>query len=207
MSTSIGVIITFWAYSIMSKIYTRTGDKGTTGIHGGERVDKDHSRIHAVGEIDELNCFIGKLRSGLSCEDERQALLHRIQRDLMVVMSHVATPHAIRSNNPNPLPDDLVSFCESYIDERLGRLQDNGYFLLPGGSPVAADCHICRAVARRSERWLWTLHRSDPLPEELLQFVNRLSDLFFVMAREELSRLDLPEERWQAFAYKRKKQQ
>lgn len=188
----------------MAKIYTRTGDRGQTGTHGGGRVGKDDIRIHAVGELDELNCYIGKLRASLDTRDDRQPLLHRIQRDLMVFMSHAATPSAIRESNPNPLPTDSTLYCEAYIDQRLAGLQDNGYFLLPGGSPIAADCHICRAVARRAERSLWSLHRQDPLPEELLCYINRLSDLFFVMARDELSRLDLTEERWQAFSYKRK---
>ena len=84
-------------------------------------------------------------------------------------------------------------------------LQDHGYFLLPGGTPVSAQLQFARTVARRAERRLWTLHRQDAVDEQILCFVNRLSDLFFVMARMEMQRQDWPEEKWQAFAYKRKK--
>ena len=131
----------------MKRIYTKTGDKGMTGIHGGERVPKDDIRIEANGCLDELNAVIGIVRSMLSAEDEWQQLLHAIQRELMVVMSHVATP----SDKVNPN------------------------------------------------------HRQSPLDEAILCFVNRLSDLFFVMARMEMQRQNWPEEKWQEFAYKRKK--
>ena len=156
----------------MKKVYTRTGDKGTTGIHGGARVPKDDIRIEANGCLDELNAVIGIVRSMLPAEDNWQELLHTIQRELMVVMIHVATP------------DDV---------------------LLPGGTPVSAQLHFARTVARRAERRLWTLHRQAPLNEDILRFVNRLSDLFFVMARTEMQRQDWPEEKWQEFAYKRKR--
>ena len=99
------------------RIYTRGGDKGKTGIHGGERVDKDDIRIEANGTLDELNAEIGIVRTLLPPDHEWQVLLGRIQREMMAVMSHVATPSAIRDQNPNPLPDDLAVFCESHIDD------------------------------------------------------------------------------------------
>lgn len=188
----------------MRRIYTRSGDKGTTGIHGGERVAKDDIRIEANGCIDELNAVIGIVRSLLPQEHEWQSLLFTIQKNLMGVMSHVATPSAIRSKNPNVLPDDLVSFCEEAMDTLMGQLEDNGYFILPGGTPVAAQLQFARTVARRAERRLWTLHRQDMLPEIILQFVNRLSDLFFVMARYEMQQQNWTEEKWHSFAYKRR---
>ena len=85
------------------------------------------------------------------------------------------------------------------------QLTDNDYFLLPGGTPVAAQLQFARTVARRAERRLWTLNRMDPVEEEVLKFINRLSDLFFVMARYDLQQQEWPEDRWQAFAYKRKR--
>lgn len=190
----------------MRRIYTRTGDKGTTGIHGGERVAKDDIRIEANGCIDELNAVIGIVRSLLPQEHDWQSLLFTIQKNFMVVMSHVATPSAIRSRNPNLLPDNLVVFCEEAMDGLMVQLEDNGYFILPGGTPVAAQLQFARTVARRAERRLWTLHKQDALPEVILQFVNRLSDLFFVMARYELQQQHWTEEKWQSFAYKRKSQ-
>lgn len=188
----------------MRKIYTRTGDEGMTGIHGGTRVPKDDIRIEANGCLDELNTLLGIVRSMLSETDEWQTKLCYIQRSLMVVMSHVATPSAIREQNPNELPQDLDKFCEEWMDEMMSQLEDNGYFILPGGTPLAAQLQHARAVARRAERRLWTLNRTDAVPEAILRFVNRLSDLFFVLARFELQRQQWPEEKWMAFSYKRK---
>lgn len=188
----------------MRKIYTRTGDEGMTGIHGGTRVPKDDIRIEANGCLDELNTLLGIVRSMLSETDEWQTKLCYIQRSLMVVMSHVATPSAIRAQNPNELPQDLDKFCEEWMDEMMSQLEDNGYFILPGGTPLAAQLQHARAVARRAERRLWTLNRTDAVPEAILRFVNRLSDLLFVLARFELQRQQWPEEKWMAFSYKRK---
>lgn len=198
----------------MRKIYTKTGDKGMTGIHGGERVPKDDIRIEANGCIDELNSVIGIIRSLLLPEDDRQELLYKIQTELMVVMSHVATPSALHkagmenpgSGNPNTLnAASLTKLCEQTIDEVNTAYPDNGYFLLPGGTQLSAQLHFARTVARRAERRLWTLHRQDPVNSDIMCLMNRLSDLFFVMARAELHRQNWEEERWQAFAYKRKK--
>lgn len=188
----------------MRKIYTRTGDEGMTGIHGGTRVPKDDIRIEANGCLDELNTLLGIVRSMLSETDEWQTKLCYIQRSLMVVMSHVATPSAIREQNPNELPLDLDKFCEEWMDEMMSQLEDNGYFILPGGTPLAAQLQHARAVARRAERRLWTLNRTDAVPGAILRFMNRLSDLLFVLARFELQRQQWPEEKWVAFSYKRK---
>lgn len=190
------------------KIYTRGGDRGKTGIHGGERVDKDDIRIEANGCVDELNSMIGVVRSFLPVDHEWQELLFKIQSEIMVVMSHIATPSAIRERNPNTLDVDIVSFVESQIDELTQRMDDeNGYFILPGGSLVSSHLHMARTIARRSERRLWTLNREDELPPLVLQFINRLSDLFFIMARFEMFQQNYTEERWQHFLYKRKKKE
>ena len=189
----------------MKRVYTRTGDDGTTGIHGGQRVPKDDIRIEANGALDELNAQIGIVRSLIKPDDEWQQGLYKIQNELMAMMSLVATPSAGRGKNPNSLTDGMDSFCEEWIDRMTARLKDNGYFLLPGGTPLAAQLQYARTVARRAERRLWTLHREDSLPQEILRFINRLSDLFFVMARFELDRQDWPEEKWKSFAYKNSK--
>ncbi|MCF2592770.1 cob(I)yrinic acid a,c-diamide adenosyltransferase [Bacteroides caecigallinarum] len=189
----------------MRKIYTRTGDEGMTGIHGGERVPKDDIRIEANGCLDELNTLFGIIRSMLPETDEWQEKLYFIQHSMMIVMSHVATPSAIRDRNPNELPQDLDKFCEDWMDEMMSQLEDNGYFILPGGTPLAAQLQNARAVARRAERRLWTLNRTDEVPGEILRFINRLSDLLFVMARFEMQRQQWPEEKWMKFSYKRKK--
>ena len=190
---------------IMRKIYTRTGDEGMTGIHGGERVPKDDIRIEANGCLDELNTLFGVIRSMLPETDEWQEKLYFIQRNMMIVMSHVATPSAIRDRNPNELPQDLDKFCEDWMDEMMPQIEDNGYFILPGGTPLAAQLQYARAVARRAERRLWTLDRTDAVPREILRFINRLSDLLFVMAGFEMQRQQWQEEKWLKFSYKRKK--
>lgn len=189
----------------MRKIYTRTGDEGMTGIHGGERVPKDDIRIEANGCLDELNTLFGVIRSMLPETDGWQEKLYFIQRNMMIVMSHVATPFAIRDRNPNELPQDLDKFCEDWMDEMMPQIEDNGYFILPGGTPLAAQLQYARAVARRAERRLWTLDRTDVVPREILRFINRLSDLLFVMARFEMQRQQWQEEKWLKFSYKRKK--
>ncbi len=188
------------------RIYTRGGDKGKTGIHGGQRVDKGNIRIEANGCMDELNSMIGVVRSFLPATHEWQELLFRIQSEIMVVMSHVATPSDIRDKNPNKPDVDIVSFVEDRIDDLTRQMDDkNSYFILPGGTLVSAHLHMARTIARRSERRLWTLNREDELPPVILQFVNRLSDLFFVMARYEMLQQDYTEERWQHFLYKKGK--
>ncbi len=186
----------------MKRIYTRTGDKGWTGISGGGRVPKDDIRMEATGCLDELNAVIGIVRSLLPQEHAWQSLLHTIQADLMGIMSHVATPSVARSANPNPLPEDLVSLCEETMDVLLPQIEANACFVLPGGTPVSAQLQFARTVARRAERRLWALHRQDEVPEIILRFVNRLSDLFFVLARHDLQQHGT-EEIWQAFAYRR----
>lgn len=188
------------------RIYTRGGDKGKTGIHGGQRVEKDDIRIEANGCIDELNSMIGVVRSFLPQEHEWHDLLFKIQSEIMVVMSHVATPSEIRDKNPNKLDHDIVSFIESQIDSLTQQMDDgNNYFILPGGNLISSHLHMARTIARRSERRLWTLNRKDELPPVILQFTNRLSDLFFTMARFEMYSQGQMDEKWQHFLYKRKK--
>ena len=189
------------------KIYTRGGDKGKTGIHGGQRIDKDDIRIEANGCLDELNSAIGVVRAHLSPEHEWQAVFFEIQTEIMVMMSHVATPSEIRHKNPNKLNVEIVAQVESLIDEISLKIEkSSGYFILPGGNIVSAHLHMARTIARRSERRLWTLNKSDEVPPLILQFVNRLSDLLFVMARLEMFEQGFSEEKWKHFLYKRKKQ-
>ena len=188
----------------MKKIYTRTGDKGTTSLHGGIRVAKDDIRIETNGCLDELNALIGIIRSLLSSNDkEWQELLYTIQKELMVIMSHIATPTGVE--NPNQLHViDLTRLCEQEMDTMTAQMQDNDYFLLPGGTVISAHLQFARTIARRAERRLWSLNHQYMIDENILYFMNRLSDLFFIMARMEMQRQNWPEEKWQKFSYKRK---
>ena len=130
------------------KIYTRGGDKGKTGIHGGLRVDKDDIRIEANGTLDELNSLLGLIRALAGEKHEWQEMLYFLQKELMVVMSHVATPAGLRSQNPNPLSEDLDVYCERQID-RLNSLMahPSSHFILPGGNVLSATCHftVCKS--------------------------------------------------------------
>ncbi len=187
----------------MTRIYTRTGDKGTTAIHGGERVHKTDIRIETNGCIDELNVAIGILRTMLESEHQWQGLLREIQLNLMAIMSLVATRNEKRAVNPNILQKDIVETTERIIDQVNDECTPPDSFILPGGTTVAAQLHQCRVFSRKAERRLWSLNEQDEVPDEILCYFNRLSDLFFVMARWELQHSGYQEEIWKAFGYKR----
>lgn len=188
----------------MNRIYTRTGDKGTTAIHGGERVPKTDIRIEVNGCIDELNVAIGILRTLLSPGYRWQNCLREIQINLMAIMSLVATRSEKRPSNPNQLPTDIIKYTEQLIDQVNGECSSPKSFILPGGTPSAAQMHQCRVLARKAERCLWLLNDQDEVPPPILCYLNRLSDLFFIMARWELQHSGTPEEIWRDFGYYRK---
>jgi cob(I)alamin adenosyltransferase len=188
------------------KIYTKKGDKGTTGLFGGQRVDKDDVRVNCYGTIDEVNSTIGLLRSKLGNDHPWQPNLHRIQKDLMDMMSHLARPSDCKKENPNPKPIDGAAFCEEWIDQLESAMTTaSDYFLLPGGNEISALCHVVRTQMRRGERLLVTLMKVDTVEDWIGAYINRLSDLFFILARAEMDRAGLAEEKWQLFLYKRKK--
>lgn len=194
----------------MSKIYTKSGDKGSTGIHGGERVPKDDIRIEANGALDELNAAIGVVRAYMQDDKSEDnfiwEILAKIQMELMTIMSQIATPSAKREQNPNKLSIELVDYCEQQIDAITAQTTNNGYFILPGGTLVSAHLQLARTIARRAERRLFTLSKTDPIPTEITLFINRLSDLLFVMARLNMQQQNWSEEKWKSFRYKRTKQ-
>ena len=194
--------------SFLMKIYTKTGDRGKTGVVGGKRVMKNHPRIVCNGTLDEANSTIGLLRAKLGLKHPWQKNLHRIQKDLMDMMSHLATPSESKKTNANPMPTDGAAFCEGWIDALESNISSpSDYFLLPGGNEISALCHICRTQIRRGERELITLMGIDPesVADYIVAYVNRLSDLFFTLARTEMDNEGIEEERWQLFLYKRKK--
>ena len=167
----------------LSKIYTRTGDDGTTGLGDGSRIAKDHPRAEAMGTVDELNCQVGVLIAGLPEGDERLAMLIRIQHDLFDLGGELAVPgfKLVDAARVERLEQELDAY-----NEDLPALKN---FILPGGSEAAARAHLARAVCRRAERCLVTLHAQEPIEETPRHYLNRLSDLLFVLARV-LSRRD-----------------
>jgi ATP:cob(I)alamin adenosyltransferase len=190
------------------KIYTRKGDKGSTGVFGGKRELKNAPRIECLGTLDEVNSTIGLLRAKLGNDHEWQANLHRIQKDMMNMMSHLARPSTSKKENTNPEPKDGAEFCEVWLDAMEDSISSpSDYFLLPGGNEISALCHVCRTQIRRGERQLVTLMQEDPdaVHDYIMCYVNRLSDLFFTMARVEMDKHGVAEEKWNLFLYKRKK--
>lgn len=159
----------------LTKIYTRTGDAGETGTADGKRLSKDDSLIHAQGDIDELNSFIGLLASKLD-DSKLQALLNRIQHDLFDIGAEL-------SMSQQYITTDKVDFLEQQLDYFNADLPPLKEFILPGGGEAACLCHIARAVCRRVERGLVKLHKQQALGAELLAYINRLSDFLFVLAR------------------------
>lgn len=186
------------------KIYTKKGDTGTTGLFGGSRVPKDDVRVECVGTFDEVNSTIGLLRVKLGNLHAWQPKLHKIQKDLMDMMSHLARPSDAKKVNTNPMPSDGAQFCEEWIDELEGQMTTaSDYFLLPGGNEVSALCHVVRTQMRRGERRLVSLLATDTVDAAIPAYINRLSDLFFTLARAEMDQAGVAEEKWQLFLYKR----
>lgn len=160
----------------LSKIVTRTGDTGTTGLATGGRLPKAHQRVQSMGDVDELNCHIGLLRT-LPLTPGLDASLQRIQHELFNLGGELAMPgHALVTEaHVEKLDEELAA-----LNEKLPPLKE---FILPGGSPATAQAHMARAVARRAERALWVLHADEPLSPFAMQYLNRLSDYLFVIAR------------------------
>ena len=170
----------------MSKIYTKTGDKGETGLFGGKRVRKDSPRIAAYGGVDELNAFLGAARS-LNENPEMDSLLTKIQNDLFDIGAVLATPDKGRLEGKASgfIRKEDVSFLEDAIDRFDRELPPLRNFILPGGSELAAQLHMARTVCRRAEREVVSLAEKEPgsVDDEILCYLNRLSDFLFVLAR------------------------
>ena len=168
------------------KIYTRTGDAGETGLLGGGRVPKDHPRILAVGTIDELNAAIGVARchfgTGQEPVAEIDGLLEDIQHQLFDCGAELGTPLGTRRDAPL-ITAATIKQLEQAIDRFEATLPPLRGFILPGGCPAAAQLHVARCVCRRAERLLVSFGRTETLRVELMQYLNRLSDLLFVLAR------------------------
>ena len=167
----------------MAKIYTRRGDDGSTGLFGGPRGRKDDLRVSAYGDIDELNSALGVAREEVPAGDLRD-LIDSLQSELFTLGAELATPDfdAAPKEVPRITPDH-VARLEFEIDRLTEQLPPMKNFILPGGSRAGAALHLCRTVCRRAERKVVELAKSAPVPEEALAYVNRLSDLLFVMAR------------------------
>lgn len=166
-----------------SRLYTRTGDDGTTSLAGGTRAPKDSARLEAYGTLDELNSWLGLLAAATAMPDNRRTMLRRIQNTLFDIGAELATEPESEWQ-PRPLPDTEVERLEGYIDEIDGSLPPLRRFVLPGGTPDSARANIARTVARRAERRIIALGRTAQVNPAIICYVNRLSDLLFALARE-----------------------
>jgi cob(I)alamin adenosyltransferase len=168
----------------LSRIYTKTGDAGDTGLGDGQRVPKDHARIEAIGTVDELSAVLGLLLAE-SPDLPEHGLLQSIQNDLFDVGADLCLPAAADEQPDQKLRVTAAQAerLESAIDRLNADLKPLTSFILPGGSPAAAWCHLARTVCRRAERTVVTLMRSEPIGPTVLVYLNRLSDLLFVLGR------------------------
>lgn len=175
----------------MTSVVTKTGDKGDTGLFSGKRVPKDDPRLHAYGTVDELNSFLGQALTEKLPDDLRRHC-ERLQHLLFRVGSDLATPADAPVAAPRIRPSDVTE-VEGWITELEHTLPEQHSFLLPGGTPATAALHVCRTVCRRSEREAVTLSRVEEIHPDLIVFLNRLSDYFFVAARHCQISAKLPE--------------
>lgn len=190
----------------ISKVYTRFGDHGDTMLASGDTVGKDSLRVAAYGEVDELNAVLGMLRvevgratpgiAGVAFLVGLDASLARIQQELFDLGAELAEPGAATGKARLCVVDDDVTRLEHELDALNEPLSPLTSFILPGGGPVGATAHLARTVCRRAERRAVTLARAEPVRGEALRYLNRLSDLLFVIARAAAQRLGHPEVLW-----------
>jgi len=167
------------------KIYTKTGDKGDTGLIDGSRVSKSDLRIIAYGEVDEANSHIGLIISNIeknSIFDDVKKILLDVQQDLFVLGAELANPNTLKDDNML-VKREMISTIEKYIDNFESELAPISNFILPGGSIESSLLHICRTVVRRAETSAVALAKEQKINQEILTYLNRISDLFFVLAR------------------------
>jgi cob(I)alamin adenosyltransferase len=176
------------------KIYTKTGDNGETGLWGGQRVAKDAARVQAYGTVDECNAAIGVARAA-GMEQGLDAILAHIQDQMFVVGADLATPG--EAPNIPRIGGDEITFLEQSIDALEEQLPPLRQFILPGGTPAAAQLHLARTICRRAERWVVGLARQEhALSPEIGVYLNRLSDCLFVLARAANARAGVADVPW-----------
>ncbi len=175
------------------KIYTKTGDDGTTGLQGGKRISKSSNRISAYGSVDEINSILGIVLSHNIDKDLLQ-LLTKIQNDLFVAGSDLSKPDL--SDESNRITNVMIEFLEAKIDEFEKELEPLTNFILPGGNHAASLIHYARTITRRAEIQVVTLSKDEKINDYCIKYLNRLSDLFFVLGRLVNKRNKIPDIIW-----------
>ena len=184
------------------KIYTKTGDKGTTALFGGTRVKKYNLRIDSYGTVDELNSYIGLIKDQEISETIKESLL-KIQNELFTLGAMLATPpdkETLKSGrerlNIPKIDENSILFLENEIDKMEQELPQMTHFILPGGHQAVSFCHVARCVCRRSERLSVELNDQEMINNDILKYLNRLSDYLFVLARKLSKDLSVAEIKW-----------
>ena len=193
----------------INRVYSRTGDDGLTSLVGGDRVSKNHPRVDAYGEVDELNSVLGLVRSSLGSTGKNasgmseadnarlQSLLGRLQQELFDLGSELATPPSSSRPGSKSIGDEHIAWLEQQMDELQEDLEELKSFVLPGGGETGARLHLARTVCRRAERKVIGLADNDTLPAGPVRYLNRLSDLLFVMSRWAARKSGIEETLWQ----------
>ena len=179
----------------MMKIYTKKGDDGTTGLLGGTRLPKHHLRIESYGTVDELISFIGALRDQMVQPAYIDQLI-KVQNDLFTIGSHLAADPVKNKMELPKIELDWIQAMETEMDRMEANLPEMKFFVLPGGHPAVSAAHICRCVCRRAERLCVGLDEAEGLDGIIIQYLNRLSDYFFVLARQLTLDLEVEEISW-----------
>ncbi|HEV8631070.1 MAG TPA: cob(I)yrinic acid a,c-diamide adenosyltransferase [Thermoanaerobaculia bacterium] len=184
----------------LTRIYTRTGDRGDTALGAGQRLPKDHARVEVYGTVDELSSALGvALAAGLDARLDGE--LRRVQNELFHLGADLCVREEDKANRPGPrIEERHVAALEATIDELNAALPPLANFVLPGGTPGAAQLHVARTICRRAERLLVTLTRDEAVGAQTLPYLNRLSDALFVMARWENHRRGVPDVLWDSRA-------
>ena len=182
------------------KLYTRSGDDGTTGLFSGARVSKDHPRIEAYGTVDEFNACLGLANSAAQNDPGLafiRPMLDSIQSRLFEIGADLATPHGSKQESKIVrINDDHVAEVERWIDSIDGKNDELRCFIMPGGSDLASRLHLARTICRRAERLMVSLSHSEPVGDAMMRYMNRVSDLLFAMARQVNKIAGIPDQPW-----------
>jgi len=177
------------------RVYTKTGDSGETSLASGTRVLKSHPRLEAYGSVDELNSHLGYLQCQIPDKTAAELIL-KAQHKVFIVSSTLASDEPQLSGKLPQIEDSDIAELEQDCDRMLDGLPPLMNFIIPGGHPLVASCHIARTVCRRAERNIIALNQTVSIPSNLIKYINRLSDYLFVVARKIASDLDVEELKW-----------
>lgn len=179
------------------KVYTKTGDNGTTSLFGGTRVPKHHIRIESYGTIDELNAYLGLIRDSLNNTNHINFII-QIQNDLFTLGAQLATEKVKEQKlTIETIDKKSIERIEKEIDQLQHNLPKMTHFILPGGHTSVSICHVARCICRRAERLITALNETEPIDQNNLQYINRLSDYLFVLSRKIGQEFNIEETKWQ----------